>query len=294
MLGADRKLLYAAVVVGAVAVAELGYMLVNAPGPSFEKCPNVEAEQRDANGTNPIARGIPSREGAAPQPEQADPTPHHENCAEDPALAEYTYALARYTAGLVAATIFLAALGVFQLVFLRRADETGRLTAQAASDNAKSALNSGRAHIWMKGVILTFVRNEDASIKQIDCKYEIWNGGSTPGLANGVYLSAFFGKIADWPEIGMASEVTHIGLVGPNAGHSKTVILTAKSADDPITDNRSEDWAYIVFGYVAYTDIIRPEIEHQAGFAYRIKFPETGDASNICSFQGPNSYWFYT
>jgi hypothetical protein len=56
---------------------------------------------------------------------------------------------------------------------------------------------------------------------------------------------------------------------------------------------RKDNYVIIAFGYIAYVDTIQPDIEHESGFAYRLRFDDGGDTSTVCGFQGPESHWYY-
>jgi len=154
--------------------------------------------------------------------------------------------------------------------------------ANAASDNAKAALNAGRAHIWMKTMAFKFTRGIDQILNGHAVSYEIWNSGSTPGIANRVHLEAFLNTENQWPHIPVytAIDLGHSGLVAPGSGHDTQDImfpaLNVNTANLALSLNSiwQKQLVLILYGYVAYTDVFDPNVEHRSGFAYRMTFSD--------------------
>jgi hypothetical protein len=176
--------------------------------------------------------------------------------------------------------------------------KAAQITATAAGDNAKAAVTSGRAHMWMKDIGVNLILGSDGGVKKIETQYEIWNGGSTPGLAKKVHIELFYGPKDGWTDTPVYGDSlkTHSGLIGPNSGH-RTQGLEFNPA--PLTPAQLADiyegkvWI-IVYGYVVYADIIKPEVEHCSGYAYRLPFKKGETEPGEIAFQGPDAYWVYS
>jgi len=299
MQSADRKVAYAFVLVFGLIALFIGGGLLFGDAPLFQKCAAIEGEHsRTDSKQAETGSSITHLPGPQTGSTSAEPSQANQNCSEDPAMAQFTWQLARYTMGLFFATILLGILGLIQLVFLGKADKTGRLTAQAAADTAKAALHGSRAHIWMKNLTFEVTRDAAGVINGHNVGYEIWNGGATPGIAKSVYIEMFEDPLSQWPatpNFQPGGIIEHCGLVAPNLGQSRNKLGFQVTVDQAmlngfITGNR----ALIFWGYVTYVDVFDATKEHEATYAYRLSIPAGSDKSTSCSFQGPIAYWSYT
>lgn len=200
----------------------------------------------------------------------------------------------------------LTIVSFIQIRFLIRADATGRITAEAARDNAKAALDavsvsseSQRAHIWMERIDFKVTRDASRVVTGHKIDYKLINSGQTPGIVRRVVMNCFRGPSNEWlpvPNYEGAS-INQVGLVAPARGHQahdQSFLYPVADLISDLPEFAAETRRLILYGYIEYIDIFDQSAEHRSGFAYRIPFDTAGNVTGDPSFQGPESYWHYS
>jgi hypothetical protein len=213
-------------------------------------------------------------------------------------VAIFTILLAISTIGLWHATGQLAKGARAQATDLKESLSISRQAADAASANAKAALISGRAHIWVDGVTADFERDNEGNITRITCVVRIRNGGPTPGLGKLLRIHMFREPIENWPANpvykGTFSEAA--GLIGPQDIFHNPMIVKVALSQEEFAEILGGTRALIFYGSITYSDVFEPNVDHVSGFAYRLTLGAGihQNTTAMCGYQGPDSYWHYS
>ncbi|WP_459853662.1 hypothetical protein [Dongia sp. agr-C8] len=178
-------------------------------------------------------------------------------------------AIAEYTKWLVIVTAVLAGGALLQLYFLNSADETARLTAEAAKSSADLALKTNRAFVFPNGPAY-LSHHDPLSGTYWWSIHPGWeNSGNTP--TKEVYLMS--GRWLDVTDIPTDYNFPSIGsptptFIGPKASVSgKAISIDATD----LADVRDGKKYLYVWGWARYRDIFGTRL-HVTKYCYRVIF----------------------